>query len=1138
MKRFFTLLFILIPFLLSSQIRINELMPKNVSFNMDDAYNYSMWVEVYNSSSSNSDNLSNYYFTDDPKNPKMWNPQDKNLTPKSFTVLYFEREERPGHANFKLDPEGGTLYMFNSSKIMVDSITYPAQYRNVSFGRLRDGTIGWGFFEKPTPGKTNNFSKSFTQRCSAPALSIAGGFYPVSQNPKFLTPSTGDTIYFTKDGSEPTKNSTKYIKGASISINSTTVLRAMTSSSSKLSSDVITTTIFINQRQPKLPVVSIVTDKAYLFDKTIGIYVAGINGITGNGQNSPVNFNQDWDRPVNFEFFDTTGITKVNREVDIKIVGGWTRSNALKSIAICPKNKHGDNLFRYDFFASTKPNRKYKDIQMRNSGNDFNQSMLRDAFMQSLIMHRMDLDYLAYEPAVIFINGEYYGIENLRERSNKDYMYSNYGLEDDKVTLIEATNLGVNTEIDIATDPGHINFMNFVKNNDLTDPVYYDSISKRVDIDEFINYMIAQIYIANTDWPYNNLKMWNVTSVGKWRWIYFDTDFGFSNVSHNSLTFALGENNSGIIGGYTTPPEWSVLLFKRLILNSTFRNKFIDRFAIHISTTYEKNRVTSILDSLSVKIVDEMPYHYNRYGGSISSFNNTINSMKSFAGGRPGMMLKFISDRFVNSVPVYNLKLNSNIPGSTYLFNNEPVLDSDATLQFFKNRKFEIKANPVKGYKFKQWQTLNSGSNYVLENKSTWKYFDGDSIPAKNWNSSGYDDSSWSSGTAPLGYGDPGNATTIGYGGNINYKYITAYFRKTVNIVYKPNMTSFKITCFVDDGAVIYFNGTEVGRINMSNATVGFNSVSSTSNEGVEATIEIPQNLIKSGNNVIAVEAHQYNVTSSDLIFELKMTYSSLESDVVVYKNEIYSDSLTTDKELQIVYEKSEDNPEGENTIFINEVVASNNVIDDEFGGNDDYIEIYNSGNSSVNIAGWYISDTPANPGLHQILSTDASKTTVPAHGRLIFWADSETGQGIAHLGFKLGKEGEKIVLSFKNNLNEMVVVDSVTYPIMDANLSYSRLPDGGPNWIIQATTFNSTNNISSTEPVTVSEIGLYPTMVTSSFTLVNALGKEVILRDISGKIMFRTSCTSDNELISVDMLQKGLYLVSVGNKTIKIVKK
>jgi len=961
MKKIILSIIIFFPYLVTAQLKINEIMPDNVSAVIDDSYNYSMWVELFNPSTSSSYDQSQFYFTDDLTYPKKWKPAYKLIPPGSFSVLWFEREERSGHASFKLNPEGGKLYLLSINSVKIDSVIYPAQIRNVSYGRKINNGSEWTFFEQFSPGTTNNNKFWATVQCSKPKFELKNGFYKTVQSLSFATPESGDSIYFTTDGSEPTRKSIYYIPGSKSQISFTRCYRAKTFAKNKLSSDISTSTYFIGERNFQLPVVSIVTSQKNLTDNTTGIYVAGTNGLTGNGMNTPANWNQDWDRPVNFELFDTTNVARLNQELDISISGGWSRMNNQKSLKISPRKKFGDNQLQYDIFASTKPNHKYKGIQLRNSGNDFYYSMMRDAFMQSIVMKRMDLDCSAYEPAICFMNGVYYGIQNLRERSSEDLVYSNYGLESEDIKMSESWA--------IPYDTSYIPLSDYISKNDITQPVVYTKVCQMMDVDNFANYMISEIYFANTDWPANNVKIWKKKSGGKWRWILYDTDFGMNlydtNLqNHNTLLYALGEKTDQI------PDAWSTLLLRRLILNETFRNKFIDRFCIQLSTTFETTRVNHIMDSLARKISGEITFHKIKWD-SYRGFSDDLNNMKVFTAYRPGNLMNFISGRFMNASVTQTAHLTSNIINAVYSMNNEQVIGSDVLLKYFKNRSVAFEAKSVSGYKFKQWE-LTSTTGQTLQ----------------------------------------------------------------------------------------------------------------------------------------------------------------------IFTDPVYKTILTANINLKAVYELSgmPEPLEGAG-VTMNELVASNNLISDEYGDKDDYIEIYNYGTSEVNIAGWYLTDTPSNPTLARIPLTDSLKTNIPPKGRIVLWADNQPLQGSLHVGFKLGKEGETIVLSKTATSGLIVTVDSVSYPLMEQNMSYSRVPDGSINWIIQGTTLNKTNDNLSAIELPYMTPQLYPTVVKESITVQNALGNKLVISDLAGKIIYINECNSDTETFNVAFLQSGMYIVSVGKSTYKIVK-
>lgn len=1097
---------------------------------MDESDNYSMWVELYNPSTTTAYNQSVYYFTDDLTQPKKWQPVSKLIGTRGYSVLWFERSDRTGHANFKLKPEGGILYLLNANGQLIDNVFYPEQYRNTSYGRKTDGNSEWVFFEQHSSVKTNNGKIYATEQCSKPEFITPGGFYKNPITVSLASPMTGDTIYYTLNGAEPTRSHTRYTPGSVIGISNTSIIRARCFSRNKLSSDIASCTYFIGERNFKLPVVSVITEQKNLTDNTIGIYVVGTNGITGNGMTTPANWNQDWDRAANIELYDTTNVSRINQEVDIRIAGGWTRMNGQKSLILNPTKKYGDNKFDYDIFKATKPGMKYKSIMIRNSGNDFDHSMMRDAFMQSLVMKRMNLDCIAYEPAVCFMNGVYYGIQNLRERSDEDFVYSNYGYDEDEIMLLESWKMSSDVEF--------LKLSNYVTNSDITQKAVYDNVCTMMDMENFMDYFLTEIYLRNTDWPHNNVKTWKKKDGGKWRWILYDTDFGYNiwdnNHTHNTLTWALGEHS----GSDPAKAPWSTLLLRRLVLNETFKKRFIDKFAIQISSTFEVNRANAILDSLAAKIRTEIVFHKNKWGQG-RNFNEDISIMKGFSANRPTSMMNFIGARFLNNPGTAEIRISSNNPKATYKFNAETIQDAQINLKHFRNQNYTLEANSVPGYTFKQWEIpSNSTLQTLIANGSSWKYWDGNATPATNWFSNAFSDLSWKNGNAPLGYGGLGHTTTVSYGSDANNKYPTAYFRKTVNITDLASKDNFEISTFVDDGAAVYVNGTEVGRVNMPAGALTFNTYSTTYNNGITGTFNVPKNLLTEGDNVIAVEVHQTGATSSDLIFNLQLTCSILgESQVIL--SPVYTSTLSNSGSIRAIYEKnSGEDPDKDLQVVINEIVASNSLIADEYGQYDDYLEIYNNGTREVNIAGWYISDTPANPTLHQIPSTNAQLTTIPAKGRLVIRADDEPAQGELHASFKLSKDGETVTLSRLNYLAELTVMDAVTFPYMEQNMSYSRIPDGSDTWRIVPATYNLTNgDWSSTEDIRVLA-RIYPTLVDNYLTIENVQNKLIRIINLTGKVMMQQTCNEETMTLELSHLQPGVYILTAGNEKFRFIKK
>lgn len=691
MKHLLTIVFLCLVQLAQPAVFINELMSRNASYKMNELFNFAGWVELYNAGSESVE-LSHLVFSDGKKS---WQCKaEGQLAPNSYVLVYFDELDKGAHASFKLDADGGVLRLLSTDGVELDVVIYPKGFRNTSYGRAEDGGSEMGTLGAPTPNASNNVDGFVKKQTVAPEFDLAPGFYKGEQIIGITALADSATIYYTLDGSEPQAGLSP-IYEEPITVSKNTPLRAIAVEDGKLKSDITTATYFINERDISLPVVSLVTDHKYFYDDSIGMLVVGVNGskVPAN-QGLPyeyANYMNDWSRPCNIEYFEGKHKRQVlNMEVKSSVFGGYTKIKNKKSIKInasksCGYNKMTASLFRQ------KPSLQWKSIILRNSGSEFEGSHLRDGFAQSLITGQMDLDYQAFEPAVVFINGKYYALLNVRERSNKDFVYSNFGLSEEDIIIEESS-----TSYGIVTTNEYWNLLQFSKKDMLADGVY-ETIDSLIDVNEFLNYFMTEVYYANLDWAGNNLKVWRRKEAGKWRWIVYDTDFGFGCVGKmNDNTFKAAEINS---------------TYKSFIKNKRLRDRLISKFSVHLATTFKPERVVHILDSISSYVEPEALYfHQNVIRKDSADWYRQIQSMRNFANQRPDSLFGIISRHFALG-DTAAIRICSDIPGTRYTFNEEPVKVSDLQTKFYNGLDVNIKAVVPDGYRFKHWEI--SGDSIV-----------------------------------------------------------------------------------------------------------------------------------------------------------------------------------------------------------------------------------------------------------------------------------------------------------------------------------------------------------------------------------------------------------------------------------------
>ena len=618
------------------------------------------------------------------------------------------------HTNFKIGMSGESLYLSDISGLIIDSVSGVSLPNDVSFGRQPDGSSLWYYFGEPTPGQSNSTTGIAEIIIDTVVFSKKGGMYNTGTS-IMLSSDGGGNIYYTLDGSIPTEDDVLY--SGPIGISKNTVIRARVIGSGILPGPVVTNT-YITELDHEFPIVCLSTDPFNLWDEFTGIFAMGPN--PGDYPYFGANFWQDWEKTIHFELYDPSGVKQIDQGAGMKVFGAWSRALDQKSVSLFARSQYGKGSFEYHFFKN-KPIDKFESIILRNSGNDNMELQFHDGFMTGLT-NGMDVDRQAFQPAAVYFNGEYWGILNLREKVNEHFIASNHHVDPDSVNILELAG-----DVVFGSNEDYLEILQYLNvNTTLQDDSRYAWMNERVDINNYIQYQLTQIYLNNTDWPGNNVKYWNTTHSGsKFRWILYDTDFGFGiwNVEdyrENTLSFALNPN-----GPDWPNPPWSTLLFRRMVTNLDFRYNFVNQYCDRLNTNFLPSVINHKLDSLKTLFNTEIQYHFDRWWGNYQTWSNKIEDKKTFGRLRPGYARSHLRTQFglgsefnvtvdVSDKNAGKVKLNTIYPFS-YPF--EGV--------YIQNVPIQLTALPKPGYKFVRWEgSVNSATpsiNYKMTSPGNFK---------------------------------------------------------------------------------------------------------------------------------------------------------------------------------------------------------------------------------------------------------------------------------------------------------------------------------------------------------------------------------------------------------------------------------
>jgi len=420
-----------------------------------------------------------------------------------------------------------------------------------------------------------------------------------------------------------------------------------------------------------LPLVSIMVDSLDFFGHQDGIYVPGANAVQNDeGTGNFYMRSDEWEREGSFEYFDKNGNPVISQTVGYRINGSWTRRFPQKALRVYARGRYGDGtidfkerLFHYE------PYTDFKRIILRSGGNDLQRTIIRDKSAQYMISHVKSLNTQSFRSVVVFLNGEFWGLHNIRERYDKYYLQRVFGVDPENIDLLDfwSGGTGANARIEVPASEGdsiaYGQMAAFARNNNLANKANLDSIMNLMDIDSYLDHYAIQMFYGNTDGIWHNHKMWRervpfkknapVGKDGRFRWLICDLDQIFDIWGNSSRpNFSSGPTFAQLFAATNPGNE----LFNNLMENDFVRQSFINSFANLLNSAFLPERTLSVIDSIAGTIRPVMGAQVRRWNNprldmnsvdvDSTDWNNEIARLKQHYQNRPDAFRTTVRNHF------------------------------------------------------------------------------------------------------------------------------------------------------------------------------------------------------------------------------------------------------------------------------------------------------------------------------------------------------------------------------------------------------------------------------------------------------------------------------------------------------------
>lgn len=596
-------------------IQINEVMASASPFRERSGYDY---VELYNAGKVV--NLADWTLTLSGKKEEVFTfPRGTSVYNNEYLIVYFTSEAKNVLATgFSISASYGTLTLRNPQGEVVDVLSWSEPlYGNLPYGRPRNSS-DFCFLEQETCGAQNP-AIGYAMRADAPVFSADAGFY---QEPFTLElfAQHGETIYYTTDGSTPTRNSKIYTHP--ISITQTTVLRAAAASDTAMLSETAAATYFIGL-EIDVPVVSVMIDEAYLTDSTTGMMALN-------------NYEKEWEYPAHIEYFDRDGAQELGQLAGVMVSGEVSRRYGQKSMAFFSRKAYGNESFAFNPF----PHRDYESVQafvLRNAGSEGLYDGIR--FMDLFLTH-LAINSNAYvsdgQPVLVFVNGAVWGHCNIRERVNKHYFAAQKGITDEDII----------DQIDILNDAGtpsngsasdYRKLSSYMARTDLNDPEALAYVLSQLDVDSLFDYVAYDMICGNKD--LSNTRFFRVPG-DKWTWVLYDMDTAMQGTGSGPIGYFMQDLDK------KPTVDFDHIPFAALMKVPEMKDKFLRRMGEIMAEYFTYHDLSAELDRFAASMEPIMEFHETRWPLSAESWKKNVENIRKTLRARPPLVVEHMQTIF------------------------------------------------------------------------------------------------------------------------------------------------------------------------------------------------------------------------------------------------------------------------------------------------------------------------------------------------------------------------------------------------------------------------------------------------------------------------------------------------------------